>query len=72
MTHCPVRSVDPSHPAADALFPRKPARKQWSGLWQPCPLCGKYMDMVVERGREVYECPGCLERFGEKQLEMPL
>ncbi|MFW5947084.1 MAG: hypothetical protein ACOCUW_01215 [Gemmatimonadota bacterium] len=54
----------------EQLFPRKPDRKLWSGPWQPCPICGRYMDMVLERGRKVYECPDCLEQYGEKQLNL--
>lgn len=49
---------------------RRPPRREWSGFSQPCPLCHETMSMVLEGGREVYECPDCLAELGERQLEL--
>lgn len=52
------------------LSPRRPGRRQWSGLWTPCPICYETMDLLVIDGQKVYECPDCVREFGERQLEL--
>lgn len=44
----------------DRLVPRGPRRQEWSGPRHHCPLCGATLDMIIERGRKVYECGTCL------------
>lgn len=55
-----------------ALVPRPPARREWSGFRQLCPICGETMDMILEGARGVYECPDCVAKYGERQLELEL
>jgi len=56
--------------ARKSYVSRAPSRKDWTGIWGFCPLCGSTMDHVLEGGRKCYECPDCIERFGERQLEL--
>lgn len=49
---------------------RRPPRRDWPGAWAPCPFCHRTMAMVVENGRQVYECTECVDTYGEAQLEL--